>query len=96
MDPQERTLRARLAAHTSWANTPDPASRTAKARKAAMDRFEKQVDPDGTLPVEERMRRAEHAKKAHFSRMALEAARKRRIERDMKTSRRAKPAPAAA
>jgi hypothetical protein len=101
MDPQERTLRARLAAHVSWANTPDPASRTAKARAAALARFEKQVDPDGILPVEERMRRAEHAKKAHFSRLALEAARKRRIEREQKATgapadRRTKSAPAAA
>jgi hypothetical protein len=95
MDPQERTLRARLAAHVSWANTSDPASRTAKARAAAMARFETQVDPDGVLPTQERMRRAESARRAHFSRMALEAARKRRIEREMRAAK-AKPAPAAA
>jgi hypothetical protein len=93
MDPQERTLRARLAAHVSWANTADPASRTAKARAAAMARFEREVDPEGVLPVEERMRRAEHAKKAHFSRLALKAASKRRIEREMKAGGR-KPAAA--
>ena len=86
MDPDERSLRARLAAHTSWAKTPDPASRTAKARKVAMDRFEREVDPDGTLPPAERVRRAEHAKKAYFTRIALESARVRRIKRDLKAA----------
>jgi hypothetical protein len=81
MDPQERSLRARLAAHTSWANTPDPASRTAKARKAALDRFEKQVDPDGVLTAEDRARRAEHARKAYFIGLALRSAQARRIKR---------------
>ncbi len=51
MDPQDRSLRASLAAHTSWANTVDPASRTAKARAAANGRFEKaarELHPDAT------------------------------------------------
>ena len=86
MDPQERSLRARLAAHTSWANTPDPASRTAKARKAALDRFEKQVDPDGVLTAEDRARRAEHARKAYFIGLALRSAQARRIKRRRSTT----------
>ena len=82
MDPAERTFRARLGAHTSWANTVDPASRTAKAREAAVGRFEKQVDPDGTMEPGERTRRAEHAKKAYFAQIALKShtARRRRRE----------------
>lgn len=39
--------------------------------------FERQVDPDGILPDDERRRRAEHAKKAHFGRLALASARAR-------------------
>ncbi|WP_370332603.1 hypothetical protein [Mycolicibacterium hippocampi] len=43
-----------------------------------LDKFERQVDPDGTLPSAERARRAEHARKAHFQRMALKSAQARR------------------
>ncbi len=78
LSSDERALQARAAAHASWALTPDPAARTAPARRAAEDRFEKQVDPDGTLPAEERARRAEHARKAYFLRLALKSAQARR------------------
>lgn len=77
-NPADRALIARIAAHTSWANTPDPAARTAKARAAALERFERQVDPDGTLPPAERARRAEAARKAHFLGMARKSADSRR------------------
>lgn len=80
MTPEERKQRAKLAAHISWAKTSDPAARTANARAAALDRFEKQADPDGVLPPAERARIAEHLKKAHFARMALESARRRRLK----------------
>ncbi|WP_327066764.1 hypothetical protein [Kitasatospora sp. NBC_01302] len=83
MDPTERTLRAKLAAHVSWANTPDPASRTAKARAAQLTRFEREVDPDNQLSDEERTRRAEHAKKAYYTRLALRSAQARRINRGL-------------
>lgn len=76
--PTERSLRATIAAHESWARTPDRAARTANARKAALDRFEKQVDPDGILPPAERAKRAEHARKAYFIRLALKSAQARR------------------
>ncbi len=81
MTPAERSLRARIAAHTSWANTVDPAARTAPARQAALDRFEKQVDPDGTMAPHERARRAESARKAHFLKMALKSHEARRRNR---------------
>ncbi len=74
----ERALRARMAAHSSWAKTADPSARTAPARKAALDRFEREVDPDGILPPAERARRAEHARKAYFTRLALASAKARR------------------
>lgn len=82
LTPAERTLKAEIAAHESWARTPDRAARTAPARKAALDRFEKQVDPDGTLLPAERARRAEHARKAHFKRLALKSAQARRKSRE--------------
>ncbi len=74
LSPAERSLRAALASHSSWANTADAAARTAPARRAALERFEKQVDPDGTLPPDERTRRAEHAKRAFFLGLALKSA----------------------
>jgi hypothetical protein len=77
LTPTERTLRAQIAANTSWANTPDRSERTAPARRAAAERFEREVDPDGILPPHERAKRAENARKAHFQRMALKSARAR-------------------
>lgn len=74
----ERSLRGRLAAHASWANTPDRSARTAAARRAALDRFEREVDPDGTLSPTERGLRAESARKAYFSGLALKSAKARR------------------
>jgi len=43
-----------------------------------LDRFEREVDPDGVLPPEERRRRAEHARKAYFLRLALASSKARR------------------
>lgn len=40
------------------------------ARKAFLESFERAVDPDLVLPVDERRRRAEYARKAHFARLA--------------------------
>ena len=77
-DPAARVLTARMAAHQSWANTEDPSARTAPARQAALERFERQVDPDGILDSADRARRAEHARKAYFYRLALKSAQARR------------------
>jgi hypothetical protein len=76
--PTGRRLAGRVAAHTSWALTTDRTARTAPARAALMAKFERQVDPDGTLPAGERARRAESARKAHFARLALLSAAARR------------------
>jgi hypothetical protein len=81
LTPAERTLRSQIAAHESWANTEDRTARTAKARKALDDKFERQVDPDGILPPAERAKRAEHARKAHYLRMALKSAATRRARK---------------
>lgn len=74
----ERSLVGQIAAHESWARTPDRAARTAPARAALMAKFEAEVDPDGLLSPEERARRAEHKRKAYFQRLALRSARARR------------------
>lgn len=70
-DPTTRSLAAQIAAHDSWANTSNRAARTAKARDALWKRFEQEVDPDGLLDLDERIRRAKHARSAYMSRLAL-------------------------
>lgn len=76
--PSERALIASLAAHVKWATTPDPSSATAAARQAFRDRFEREADPDGVLPPAERARRAEHLRKAFYTRLALKSVQARR------------------
>ena len=78
LTPAERSLRGQIAVHESWAKTPDRPARTAAARKAALDRFQREVDPEGTLLPQERATRAEHARKAYFLRLALASAQARR------------------
>jgi len=77
-DPTARRLVATVAAHSRWAACSDRSAATAPARRAFVERFEKQVDPDGVLAPDERARRAEHASKAHFLRLALKSTQARR------------------
>lgn len=77
LSPSERTLRARLAAHTLHAKV-DPTEHTEPARRAFLERFEDEVDPDRVLSPTERQRRADHARKAYFTRLALKSAQARR------------------
>lgn len=70
----ERQLAARVAAHTSWANTENRTARTAKARAALEAKFLEQAGGD---PV-----RAANLKKAHFARLALKSAQARRKVRE--------------
>ncbi len=73
MTPEQKTLRARIAAHERWAQTPDRTAATAAARLAAVTRWERQVDPDGILDPRERSQRAESAKKAYYVQLALKS-----------------------
>jgi hypothetical protein len=79
MDPAERTLRARLGAHTQWANETDRTARTAPGRKAAAAKFVKKAEElhPGASP-EVIAAAAEQLRKAHFTRMALASAKKRK------------------
>lgn len=76
--PTDRTLIARVAAYSRWASEPDRTAATQAARNAFADRFEREVDPDGTLPPAERAKRADAAKRAYFHRLALKSAQARR------------------
>lgn len=68
------SLQAQIAAHESWAKTADRSARTAAARRAMSEKFERMVDPDGTLPEAVRQKMAESARKAHYRRLALKSA----------------------
>jgi hypothetical protein len=78
MRPEQRRRRARIAAHASWAKTADRTARTSSATKAFLDRFERQVDPDGVLPQETRVAMAKHARTAYMLQLAAKSANARR------------------
>jgi hypothetical protein len=52
----------------------DSRETTRRGREAFLARFERQVDPGGVLSPAERARRAESAKRAHFTRLAIRSA----------------------
>jgi hypothetical protein len=78
LTPQQRVLRARLGGLQTRANG---TTNTAAARKAFNDRFYEGVPEN--LPQAERDRRAEAARKAHMTRLALRSS----ISRASKKSR---------
>lgn len=76
-EQSERSIRARIAALTRWANTPNRSTATLAARDGFLAKFERQVDPDGRLHPVERERRASLARRAHMARLALRSAKAR-------------------
>lgn len=69
--------RGRIGAHVSWARTEDRVARLQPARDGFEARFEREVDPDGVLPPEERAKRALNAKRAYMQRLAVSSAKAR-------------------
>ena len=76
LTPQQRSLRARLAAHAMHSRY-DSREITQPARDAFAARFLNEVDRDRKLPPHERARRAEHARRAYFARLSLKSAQAR-------------------
>lgn len=78
--PAEVSLGMSMAAHLSWANTPDRTERTRKARAAFQQKFLDETKspeyPDGD-PV-----RAESLRKAFYAKLALKSAQTRRRNRE--------------
>lgn len=70
MTPEQRARLGALAQQAAY----DTRATTAAARKAALDRFARQVDPEGQLAPAERERRALAAKRAYFTRLAIKSA----------------------
>jgi hypothetical protein len=70
----ERATRARIAANERWAKVEDRTSETAKARNnspASVEYWMKKVDPGEQMPRDQRLRRAENAKRAYYEKRAL-------------------------
>lgn len=83
LTPSERALRARLAAHIKHAACEDPSAATAPARRAFLDRFMREArERFGDLPDEELARRAEHLKRAYFTKLSLRSSTARRKARE--------------
>ena len=76
LTPAQRSLRGRIGAYALHARR-DARETTRIAREKFLERFEREVDPAGELPTEERRRRAEAARRAYFTRLALRSARRR-------------------
>jgi len=83
LSASERSLAARAASHAKWAKCDDPPAATAAARAGLLARFEREVDPEGNLSPADRARRAEHARKAYYTRLALKSAQSRRKGREL-------------
>jgi hypothetical protein len=77
MTPAQRSLRGRLGAYTVHSRY-DSREIIRPAREAFWSKFERDVDPEGALPLEERLRRADMARKAYFTRLAMASAKARR------------------
>lgn len=73
LTPAERRLRAKIAAHALHASG---GTNVRPAHAAFLAKFEREVDPDGSLPPDERERRAKHALAAYMTRLALRSRRK--------------------
>lgn len=76
MTPEQRRARAALGGLTT-ASRHDVKEITRPAREAFEKKFLDEVDPDRVLPERERLRRAEAARRAHFTRLAYRSARAR-------------------
>jgi hypothetical protein len=74
LTPAQLSLRARAAAYALHAQG---GTSTAKGTAAFLARFEREVDPDGLLPMEERVRRADLARRSYMTKLALKSSRAR-------------------
>lgn len=71
LTPQQRILRAKLAAHALHATGNRAGVNAMNASRMA--RYERQVDPEGKLMPPERRRRAEAAMRSHMHSLALKS-----------------------
>jgi hypothetical protein len=78
LTPEQRSLRAQIAANARWSRE-DGTHQGEILRRGFLKKFIDEVDPDRSLPENERIRRAENALKAHMLRLSLAASKKRQV-----------------
>ena len=78
-DPRVMALRGRIGGYAT-SSRHDPGTRPPRLARVRAS-FERKVDPEGVLAPEERVRRAEAARQAHYHKLAYLAAKKRREKR---------------
>lgn len=83
----ERRLRGKRGAEVLHSRV-DSRRHTEPARRAFLARFEDEVDRQRELPEEERLRRAQLARKAYFTGLALASVTRRRQKRAATSPRR--------
>ena len=77
MSPEQRRLRAQIAANTRWSKYMAREDQAAAARSAIFARLEREVDPEGLLPPDQRAALARSAARRMSARMNAAKARKR-------------------
>lgn len=88
LTPAQRTMRARVASHTSWSQTADRAARTAPARRNSpncLDYHLDRVDPAITDP-DARLAMAKSAHSARMSSLALASSRARAARKNQQNN----------
>ena len=74
---EQRTLRARVAAHARWSKE-DPAANAARGQAGLLARFDREVrEAEPGLSEAEYTRRTESAYRAHMARLALASSKAR-------------------
>ena len=76
LTPEQRSLRGRIAANTRWSRESGRPN-AERAQRGLYAKFEREVDPDGTLMPVERAKRTEAAYRAHMARLALKSSQAR-------------------
>lgn len=71
----------KVGALKSWANTEDRQRRTKPGRDAFLERFEREVDPEGVLPEKQRLERAKLLRRAHMLQLSRRSAQVRRARK---------------
>ena len=86
LTPEQRSLRGRIAANTRWSRE-DGKANAQHAQAGLLAKFVDQIDPDHVLPEDERLRRAEAARRAHMQRLAFlsSKARARQLDAEVPT-----------
>lgn len=80
LTPEQRSQAARAAALARWSRE-DPQPTVTRANAVLMQRFVDEVDPHRLLPEDERQRRADCAKRAYFTKLALASSKARASRR---------------